>query len=345
MPLTKEDLVDMVDVGAPHVVILGAGASLAALPSGDRHGQPVPLMNDLPAIIGDQWDRLIEDARPPCNNFEEQFSWIRSQGKLENALDEITDRIHNYFTRLELPDSATIYDHLVLSLRQKDVIATFNWDPLLMQAVRRNRHVANLPDVRFLHGNVAFSTCRDHDILGMPGEECPVCNVRLARGQLFLPDYEKDYTRDEIIHRDWQQVVEKLTQAFQLTIFGYSGPDTDYNARKLILNGWKQTALLDFAHTEVVDRADCATLWERWREYIPHNDHALMVTGKEPYWSSWIARYPRRTGEAKRAVSFDGDGRPVEEIGSCRSESLAELQASFAELITAEPANGELQPR
>ena len=31
----------------PHVVILGAGASLAAFPDGDKNGRKLPLMNDI----------------------------------------------------------------------------------------------------------------------------------------------------------------------------------------------------------------------------------------------------------------------------------------------------------
>jgi hypothetical protein len=33
---------------------------------------------------------------------------------------------------LELPDHPTVYDHLLLSLRKKDAIFTFNWDPFLL---------------------------------------------------------------------------------------------------------------------------------------------------------------------------------------------------------------------
>lgn len=102
-----------------------------------------------------------------------------------------------------LPDNPTIYDYLVLGLREKDVIATFNWDPFLIQAHRRNRHVTSLPDIRFLHGCIAFKTCPEHDILGGPYEECPECHCDLIGGQLFFPDEDKDYAKDELIYRDW----------------------------------------------------------------------------------------------------------------------------------------------
>ena len=34
-------------MGRPHVVILGAGASVAAFPDGDKNGRKLPVMNDL----------------------------------------------------------------------------------------------------------------------------------------------------------------------------------------------------------------------------------------------------------------------------------------------------------
>jgi len=63
--------------------------------------------------------------------------------------------VRKYFGALELPDEPTFYDYLVLSLRPKDAIITFNWDPLLIQAYKRWRHLGRvLPDLIFLHGNV-----------------------------------------------------------------------------------------------------------------------------------------------------------------------------------------------
>jgi hypothetical protein len=37
---------------APHVVLLGAGASLAAFPSGDAHGRKLPLMRNIVKVVG-----------------------------------------------------------------------------------------------------------------------------------------------------------------------------------------------------------------------------------------------------------------------------------------------------
>ena len=44
-------LVDDLSISRPHVVILGAGASAAAFPKGDRNGRRLPLMDDLVQVV------------------------------------------------------------------------------------------------------------------------------------------------------------------------------------------------------------------------------------------------------------------------------------------------------
>ena len=208
----------------PHVVILGAGASKAAFPDGDRNGRHLPLIDDLAPIAGKPWNNLIESCHPPVDGFEAQFSWLRRRAHVRDALCEVERNIVEYFRDLELPDEPTIYDYLVLGLRPKDIIATFNWDPLLLATHRRNRHVAALPDVRFLHGCVSFFTCTGHDVLGSANEACPECGRPLGVTGLFFPEAEKNYANEPAIDREWQSVDERLRRAFHLTIFGYSGP-------------------------------------------------------------------------------------------------------------------------
>lgn len=68
----------------PHVVILGAGASIAALPDGDLNAMKIPGMEELPDILGTCWTDLISVVSPPKGDFEFQFSWLRKKGKYEN---------------------------------------------------------------------------------------------------------------------------------------------------------------------------------------------------------------------------------------------------------------------
>jgi hypothetical protein len=90
----------------------------------------------------------------PATNFEAIYSKIHRDGK-DAILEELDARIRAYFSKLTLPTAPTLYDYLILSLRPKDIIVTFNWDLLLPQAYKRWRHLGEiLPKLAFLHGNV-----------------------------------------------------------------------------------------------------------------------------------------------------------------------------------------------
>lgn len=52
MDMKADDEIRQISVGKPHVVILGAGASYAACPQGDKHGRMLPLMNNLIETLG-----------------------------------------------------------------------------------------------------------------------------------------------------------------------------------------------------------------------------------------------------------------------------------------------------
>ena len=314
----------------PHVVLLGAGASRAAFPGGDKNGKLVPLLNDIPQILGDEWYDLIEYSKAPVGNFEKQYSWLIKQNAFQQELAAIESLIEDYFTDLDLPDHPTIYDYLVMGLRPKDVIATFNWDPFLLLSHIRNRKIKKLPEIRFLHGSVNFTTCAEHDVLGTYQEKCPHCNCLLSKPKMFFPDGEKDYAQNRFIYREWTYVTDALKQAFHLTIFGYSGPDTDYKARQLLLEGWSQTPLRDISHVEIIDVKDYKSLSDCWREYVPFA-HEMILS---EFWQSTIALWPRRTEQYKIAASIYGI--PSEFLGPFRTESLTELQDWFMEIAEAE---------
>ena len=61
----------------------------------------------------------------------------RKESNCKEVKVELEATIREYMSSFELPNKATIYDFLVLSLTSKDLIATFNWDPFLVQALSR----------------------------------------------------------------------------------------------------------------------------------------------------------------------------------------------------------------
>ena len=328
--LTREDLVKSPNRAEPHVVILGAGASKAAFGGGDAKGRLVPLMNELPEVLGDRWRDLVEEANLTEAGFETQFTQLRESAVQRADVDEIEGMLLDYFTGLVLPDGPTIYDYLVLGLRQKDVIATFNWDPFLLLAHARNRAISGLPDIRFLHGCVRYASCAGHDVLGQLGERCPICRKALVGSSIMFPHGDKDYATDGIIARDWAFVAERLKSAVHLTIFGYSGPVTDYKAKGLLLDGWERAPMRRFSHVEIIDVGDADDLRRNWREFIPFH-HDMVVRS---FWESTIAKWPRRTAEYKTTASLYGTAS--ERIGPMRTKSLGKLQEWHAEIADAE---------
>jgi hypothetical protein len=157
---------------SPHVVILGAGASVAACPRGDSNGLCLPVMANLVSVLG--LDPLLAKAgvgKRVSDNFELIYEELSSQDHYRDVRAEVDDAVHNYFSSLQLPESVTLYDQILLSLRPKDLVATFNWDPFLLQAYARNREMSP-PRIVFLHGNVNLGYCPEHRTKGYATQNC-----------------------------------------------------------------------------------------------------------------------------------------------------------------------------
>lgn len=80
----------------------------------------------------------------------------------------------------------------------------------------------------------------------------------------------KDYTKDMVIYRDWQRVKKILETSVLCTIFGYSGPKTDYLARKLLLDSWNRSPKYRINYLEVIDTKPQPEISESWSEFLRH---------------------------------------------------------------------------
>lgn len=313
----------------PHVVILGAGASRAAFPAGDKNGKRLPLMADYSDIVGiskllDSWG--IDSKK----NFEDIFSSLFASSDIER-IKQLQTATEKYFSALEIPDKPTIYDYLVLSLREKDVIATFNWDPLLVQAYSRSREAGlPLPRLLFLHGNVAIGYCRKHKLMGLKEIVCQECNEQFTPTELLYPIHKKDYKKDQFIEGQWAALQAALKKAFMITIFGYSGPKSDEEAISLMKGAWgnvtdrrmEQTCFITIENKEVVA--------ENWNQFIHTHHYEIQAD----FFDSWIANHPRRTGEAYFNQYFKAlfiSNNPVP-----HTESLLGLYDWYSQFIDAE---------
>lgn len=307
--------------GRPHVVILGAGASKAAIPYGDRNGLQVPLMNDLVEVTG--LSKVFDEQGITWRgkNFESLYSEMASEVAGDSLLDRIESHVRQYFEQFELPDEPTVYDYLVLSLREKDLIATFNWDPLLAQALYRNSYWASMPNVVYLHGNVAIGYCMEHDppTLGWRGRSCKHCGSMLVDTPILFPIEKKDYSSSPILKMNWDIVKAFMQEAYFFTVFGYSAPKTDVDAVNLLKEGWGDIEERRFEETEIIDIRDADELEELWSPFI-HTHHRMISSS---FFSSSLWWHPRRTCEALWQATMMVEPYPAKPMP--RDGSLGEI--------------------
>jgi len=319
--MIKEKLIQNPEDCSPHIVLLGAGASRAALPNGDVSGKLIPVMDDLVKIL--DLNQLLEEAGIKASgNFEAIYANINDN----NILEEIEHRIHNYFSKLKLPDTATHYDRLLLSLRKKDAIFTFNWDPLLFDAYERNYGVASLPGIFFLHGNVRIAACKTHcDIWGKSGV-CTTCHEKLVDVPLLYPIGEKNYFNgNNYTASSWKNFKSEFANAFAITIFGYSAPKTDVEAVERLRNAWFNKSNRTFEHIEIIDIKCPEILNDLWKSFTPTHHFLSYPTFEQ----SRLWRWPRRSCEA---VWYSMKGIPCEKFSLPETDNLNELQNAIKEI-------------
>lgn len=333
--MTRQDEINSDLRARSHFVLLGAGASRAALPNGDKHGRPIPLLREVAEttdLASDFPDDLEGLARA---DFEAAYSEFADRGGDTSVVDE---KVRQFFASLEIPDEANLYDALQLSLRRKDLLFTFNWDPILVQSRQRLlRHGVSddrLPRLHFLHGNTVVGSCDEDARMGLIGQPCGVCGGPFVPSRLLYPVKHKNYQDGSFIESEWATAKEALHSSSIFTVFGYSAPTTDVEAVDLLKEAWgdvETDRAMD--QVEIINRpgADHDALRSTWDPFI-HTHHYDIF---EKFDDSWIAQHPRRTMEAFVNQYFEAqfiENNPV----PMNLSDLEELIDWFGELFDAE---------
>ncbi len=312
--------------GKPHVVILGAGASRQSCPDVDGCGRALPIMRDLVNVVG--LGPILAKYRVDSDDedFEKIYSRLAEQSQFNDCREALEKRVRDYFSALRLPDHPTIYDHLVLSLRPRDVIATFNWDPLLVQAAQRNAEHVEIPRLLFLHGNVAIGYCERDKCKGPYPGVCPKCGDVYQPTRLLYPVRKKDYPNQPFIWDEWQDLRDAMKTACVLTIFGFGSPDTDVEAVELMRTAWPTRQEQKAQWVEIVNIEPRDKLREQWDSFILSHHYDVITD----FYASRIARHPRRTCEAWAATHLFG----MWEVGNPlpKDAGFSELWAWFERL-------------
>jgi hypothetical protein len=226
--------------------------------------------------------------------FESIYDELVSTGSNPTLVSEMERRVRSYFESMVLPSDATLYDRLLLSLRDTDLIATFNWDPLLARAYARNRDVRRLPEIAFLHGNVETAVCLKDRAKGFRGQPCQKCGEPLEPAKLLYPVKHKDYTADPFIANEWALLKWFLQRAYMLTIFGYGAPSTDVEAVELMSHAWQENPRFDLGQVNIVDIRPEKQLEKTWEPFFCRNHYGIHKS----FTTTWLRRHPRRSCEA-----------------------------------------------
>lgn len=289
-----------VDRKRPHVVILGAGASVDTFPNGDKYGKKLPVMNNFLNTIG--MEHILDGVtlKTTSNNLEDIYSELYDRGdECKNVRMNIENGIRTYFKSLVIPDTPTKYDLLLLSLTNKDCVASFNWDDLLLQAYNRvNKITNNLPELIFLHGNVSAGYCKECNRFGHISNICPKCEKPFDPVPLLYPVIHKDYNQNLFIRDEWQNVSDFLSRAILVTVYGYSAPKSDKEASNLLKRGFsRMKGIHKLDKIEIIERKgfDNENLSSTWRFFIKGTHGFYKIF--DSFFNSLLAKAPRRTVE------------------------------------------------
>ncbi|MFR9547199.1 MAG: hypothetical protein SNJ29_16735 [Rikenellaceae bacterium] len=293
----------------PHLVILGAGASCATIIKGDKNGNKLSVMNNFIEELGMTDIFANINLKTRSSNLEDIYSELYERDDCDEIREELECRIKDYFGKLELPDEPTIYDYILLSLRNKDTVVSFNWDNLLIQAYHRVSKITNdLPSLAFLHGNISMGYCKNDNGFGYIHNKCKNCGDSYYPSQILFPVKKKDYNSDEHLKLQWNGVLDEIKEAAIITIFGYSAPSSDVEAIQLMLKAFDRFGDKGriYDTIEIIDKPGISQelLYTRWENFItPTNDHVEIL---DSFFDSYMARFPRRSIEGYVKSKFEG---------------------------------------
>ena len=280
----------------PHLFILGAGATKATIPNGDKYGRQSPVMENFLQEIGIASLLNGVKLKTKSHNIEAIYSELATKPEYADILTRIEEGIVTHYQQMQIPDSPTLYDYLILSLRKKDCIATFNWDPLLIQAYNRvNKITTDLPEMLFLHSSVAIGICEDcRHYEPYRNKYCSLCGKPLISPRLLYPVKNKDYSQNIYIQDAWNTLKYYLETACIVTIWGYSAPNSDKEAKKIMLKAFSSDyRRLD--QIEVIDIADEDKLYETWQPFAKDTNYHLNI--HKSLMDTYIGEFPRRSIE------------------------------------------------
>ncbi len=309
-------------MGFKHLVILGAGSTIATIPNGDKNGEESYTLANL--LKDKTFTSFLEKVQRnfSTNDVEDLCKQLYKEDR--PLYYEFESLVRKKYARLELPEEFTILDRLVLSLTSNDAIVSFNWDDLVIQAYQRmSDYVPEemLPILAFPHGNAQTVYNNKHytskRIVTSPG---------WFDSPLNMPVDEIDYKSDVFINSQWHILDFFMRNAQMITFFGYRGPDSDEQDLKHLDELFAKNEICD--KIEIIDKdQESAVEVAKRLERFKMQPNWLYPCAD--FWHSTIAKYPRRTLSV-----LDNWNYSVRT--SAKEESLAEFLKHIGPLIEEE---------
>ena len=188
----------------------------------------------------------------------------------------------------------------------------------------------DLPEFLFLHGNVWEGGCPKCQTRGYKYQRCWKCGSKYIPSPLLYPIKKKDYNKSDNIRNAWKILVEYLHNAYYVTIFGYNAPDSDVEAKKLLLNAWGDKEKRYMEEFEIIDIQEKEVVEKKWEDFI-HTDHDEYHTS---FFESHIFRFPRRTVEAYYAEKWQAEW--LERKDNIEFDNLGSMHEWFQEIVKTE---------
>ena len=89
----------------PHVFILGAGATIAAIPNGDRNGLKCSVMNNFLEELDLSHILSGVELKTTSTNLEDIYSELDTMSEYSSVKDELENKIIQKFSQYELPNN------------------------------------------------------------------------------------------------------------------------------------------------------------------------------------------------------------------------------------------------
>lgn len=312
-------------MGFKHLVILGAGSTIATIPQGDKNGEKsYTLANLLSDPSLKSFVQKVQDKNYCTDDVEKLCNQLYKNDR--NLYNEFETLIRKKYGSLELPMRFTILDRLVLSLTPNDAIISFNWDDLIIQAYQRMSYFVPdkmLPILAFPHGNAQAVYSKTH----YTSRRVITNDRNWLDSPLNMPVDEVDYKSNLFIKSQWRILDFYIRNAKIITFFGYRGPKSD-----------EQDLLhLDenFAKNKICDKIEIIDKDLREAQIVAKNLERFKMQQNWVYkcadfWHSSIAKYPRRT---LRSLENNWNYTPKT---SAKEETLLEFMGHVGPLIEKE---------